>query len=399
MQRKYAFIFHGDYWDNMWRRRQQIAWGLARRPCVKLAVYVEQPLTLVSFLKFVVGRADPEASSRWRRILVRGFVFRAATNIWIVTPVAIMGVSHWRRFGYWQLRLRGLFGGWLTRFVLFSSRHGEKVILWISLPWLVIPSGVLSAAHLVWYDCTEDFSLLWGHDSSWRKLISCLDEWWTRRADVVSVVSQKLFDRKTLDNLFTYRVMNGVDLAAFKDISVQEPVDIARLPHPRLCSVGMVNDRYDWDLVRQIADMRPHWSIVFIGPVSLPTALRKKLPKQVHYLGSKRYSELPCYLAYSDVAVQVYKVDSLNDSGNSQKVFLYLASGIPIVSTPSADVRVFADEVAIATSASDFVQQVERAVAEHSPSASVARQRLAQQHSWDKRIDHIVSILEDRDPR
>ena len=54
---KLQILFWGDYWDDMWRRKQQIAWGLSRLATVRHVVYVEQPLTLMSLLKTLVGRS------------------------------------------------------------------------------------------------------------------------------------------------------------------------------------------------------------------------------------------------------------------------------------------------------------------------------------------------------
>ena len=39
------------------------------------------------------------------------------------------------------------------------------------------------------------------------------------------------------------------------------------VPRPRLCYVGVIDERIDYELLRALADERPEWSIVMIGPV------------------------------------------------------------------------------------------------------------------------------------
>jgi UDP-galactopyranose mutase len=69
--------------------------------------------------------------------------------------------------------------------------------------------------------------------------------------------------------------------------------DLAR---PRLGFYCVVDGRIDLDLLPALADARPDWSIVIVGPVVKIS--EDELPRRpiLHFLGGKSYAELPDYL-------------------------------------------------------------------------------------------------------
>src|SRR3546814_5455096 len=65
----------------------------------------------------------------------------------------------------------------------------------------------------------------------------------------------------------------------------------------------------DIDLVARLADARPHWSIVMVGPVVKidPAALPQR--SNISWLGGKSYEELPAYLSGWDVALMPFAIN------------------------------------------------------------------------------------------
>ena len=47
----------------------------------------------------------------------------------------------------------------------------------------------------------------------------------------------------------------------------EEPADQKQIPHPRLGFCGVIDERMDIELLGEIAEMRPDWQFVMIGPV------------------------------------------------------------------------------------------------------------------------------------
>ena len=80
------------------------------------------------------------------------------------------------------------------------------------------------------------------------------------------------------------------------------PDDQASLPKPRLGFYGVIDERMDLALIAAVADARPDWTLVLVGPVVKihPADLPRR--DNIVYLGGKAYADLPAYLAGWDVA-------------------------------------------------------------------------------------------------
>ena len=125
--------------------------------------------------------------------------------------------------------------------------------------------------------------------------------------------------------------------AAARSISV-DPADQRHLPRPRLGFFGVLDERLDLPLLRGIAEARPAWQLVMIGPVvKIDPADLPRLPN-IHYLGAKRYEELPAYLAGWDLALLLFARNEATRFISPTKTPEYLAAGKPVVSTSIRDV-------------------------------------------------------------
>jgi UDP-galactopyranose mutase len=161
-----------------------------------------------------------------------------------------------------------------------------------------------------------------------------------------------------------------VDIAHFAlaRAPLPDPTDQSGIPHPRIGFFGVIDERLDVGLIASLASRRPEWQIVLIGPVvkideaSLPQA------PNLHYLGQKRYGELPSYIAGWDVALLPFAINASTRYISPTKTPEYLAAGKPVVSTPIHDVvRPYGERglVHIAGDVDGFVTAVEAALAEH----------------------------------
>ena len=188
-----------------------------------------------------------------------------------------------------------------------------------------------------------------------------------RRADVVFTGGRSLYEAKRDRHPNVHLFPSSVDTAHFAGARAAQPdpADQAAIPHPRLGFFGVIDERMDTALVAAVADRRPDWQIVLVGPVvKLDPA---ELPRRanLHYLGGKRYEELPGYVAGWDVALMPWALNDATRFISPTKTPEYLAAGRPVVSTPVADVvHTYADErlVRIATTADEFVAEAEAAL-------------------------------------
>jgi UDP-galactopyranose mutase len=142
-----------------------------------------------------------------------------------------------------------------------------------------------------------------------------------------------------------------------------DPADQEELPRPRLGFYGVIDERFDIELLDRIAEMRPDWSFVMVGPVvKIDPADLPKRPN-IHYLGGKKYEQLPAYLSGWDVALMPFAMNESTQFISPTKTPEYLAGGKPVVSSPIKDVvRHYGqlEGVGIASTADEFVAQCER---------------------------------------
>ena len=150
----------------------------------------------------------------------------------------------------------------------------------------------------------------------------------------------------------------------------------------------MIDERVDLPLLAAIAEARPDWSIVMIGPVA--KLAPDELPRRtnLHYLGQKSYADLPAYLAACAVALLPFALNEATRYISPTKTPEYLAAGKPVVSTPVPDVvEPYGSRglVAIREDAAGFVAAVADALDAPRPADWLARvDAFLSSSSWDR---------------
>jgi glycosyltransferase involved in cell wall biosynthesis len=187
------------------------------------------------------------------------------------------------------------------------------------------------------------------------------------RADVVFTGGSSLYEAKKDRHANVHCVPSSVDRAHFAKARARQfdPADQEDLPKPRLGFYGVLDERFDTDLLAKIAEMRPDWSFVMVGPVV--KIAPEDLPHRpnIHYLGGKTYGELPSYLSGWDVALMPFAMNESTQFISPTKTPEYLAGGKPVVSTPIKDVvRHYGqlEGVQIASTPEEFVAACEKAL-------------------------------------
>jgi UDP-galactopyranose mutase len=187
------------------------------------------------------------------------------------------------------------------------------------------------------------------------------------RADVLFTGGSSLYEAKKDRHDNVHCFPSSVDRCHFlKARSRQfEPADQEDLPKPRFGFYGVIDERFDTDLLDKIAQMRPDWTFVMVGPVVKISS--EDLPKRhnIHYLGGKTYDQLPAYLSGWDVALMPFAMNESTQFISPTKTPEYLAGGVPVVSTPIKDVvRHYGhlEGVKIAATPEEFVAACEQAL-------------------------------------
>src|SRR4029453_8495551 len=149
-----------------------------------------------------------------------------------------------------------------------------------------------------------------------------------------------LYEHKRSLHPNVHGVPSSVDVEHFAAARAPQadPADQAGIPHPRLGFFGVIDERFDLNLLRDAAAAQPggHW--VMLGPTPKIASPDLPRPPNVHWLGSKSYRELPSYLSGWDVGVMPFARNDATRFISPTKTPEYLAAGLPVVSTSIDDV-------------------------------------------------------------
>ena len=265
---------------------------------------------------------------------------------------------------------------------LCAARGIVAPILWYYTPMALGFSDHLRPALTV-YDCMDELSAFRGAPPALREREAAL----LRRADLVFTGGHSLFEAKRGRHPRVYPFPSGVDAAHFRRAraALPEPADLAAIPRPRIGHYAVLDERLDTALLAAVADARPDWQLVLIGPTAKidPGELPRR--PNIHYLGGRDYQELPAYLAGWDMAMMPFALNAATRFISPTKTPEYLAAGKPVVSTPVADVvRSFGGSglVRIAGTPAAFVAAVEQSLRELPPSAA-----------WLDEVDRVLSAM------
>jgi teichuronic acid biosynthesis glycosyltransferase TuaH len=183
---------------------------------------------------------------------------------------------------------------------------------------------------------------------------------------------------------------NGVDYPAFH---AAQSLRGAPRVRPRIGYLGAVAPWFDFDLMTALVQSRPAWDFVFVGPVlpgAGPALNRLAALANVEARAAVPHDDVPGILAGFDVGLIPFRRNPLTAGVNPNKLYEYLAAGLPVVSTPfSEDVVAEPDLVALSADATGFASSCERMLSIRQDSG--ARDRLAARagqiaakHDWDR---------------
>lgn len=255
--------------------------------------------------------------------------------------------------------------------------------------WYYTPMALGFTEHLepraVIFDCMDELSLFKGAPE---KLILREAEL-MRRADVVFTGGQSLYEAKKANHHNIHPFPSSIDYQHFSQArqKLVEPDDQINIPHPRIGFYGVIDERFDIELLMQIADLKPDYHFIIVGPVVKidPRSLPHR--NNIHYLGKKDYHALPLYLAGWDCAMMPFAHNESTRYISPTKTPEFLAAGRPVVSTSIQDVvHPYGTQnlIHIADAPEDFIDGIDIAINERKNPEWLDRvDHYLRDHSWD----------------
>jgi UDP-galactopyranose mutase len=277
----------------------------------------------------------------------------------------------------------------------FTDQKINNYFFWYYTPMALDISRNFKPKYIV-YDCMDELSKFKFAPAS----IKDLEKELFNKADIVFTGGHNLYLAKKDNHHNIHPFPSSIDKEHFLQArnKIEDPEDQALAPHPRFGFYGVIDERFDLQLIQQVAERKPEWQFIIIGPViKIDPASLPRL-NNIHYLGSKSYNELPTYLSGWNIAIIPFVVNESTRYISPTKTPEYLAGGKPVISTSIKDV---VDPygtnglVQIADNADEFIQAAEKELKITDKEKWLASvDSFLSGNSWDETWQKMVRLIE-----
>ncbi len=388
MQNQSVICFASDQWDSMWRNRHQIMSRLSRTNKV---LYIEP------YVYSLRGGVVTLIRSLMGQNLQKERLKHLDNGIWVYRHPTWGFKSNWTVLNQLGVFLRVF----AIRLVLRKLKM-KSPILWVVSPRYGNRNIVkYFKKSLVIYHVVDNYSKAPYWDEETRRIVAKEERAMLSIADIVVVTSPFLLEKHSKYNSNVHLVKNAVDYEKFAPARQFKniPEDMEHISKPIIGHIGILNDKLDYDLINTVARARPDWSFVFVGgqsPGNTETNVYKFTnghPSNVFLLGQRNVTDIPRYIHACHICILPYRRDKYTEAIDSLKLYEYFACEKPVVATDVPTARERSQAVYIANDANDFIQKLEKAMTCDTLNQRVLQRSIAQQNTWDKRIEQLSFII------
>ncbi len=363
--------------DDLWTRKQRWMTRLAEHNRI---FWVNVQMHAVTYLRTL--------PNTWRRIF-DSRPRRVHQRMWVYTPPVTIPFFQMSRT---ICRIHNII---LNRFLRYHlSRLGfDRNILWLYTPYNAYQIGRLFDYRRV-YECVDDFCAARGLINA--DVVNRLETELLKKADLVIVTADRLAEKLKKRSARLFVSHNAADFEHFNKASEQSlPIgeELREIKGPVIGFLGSISYWVDLELIARLAQARPQWTFVLVGPVRTDVGCLRRLPN-VRIIGRRPYEKLPQYLRRFDVCLNPYKSDGVAQSASPLKLYEYLASGKPVVSSDMPEARRFSPVVSLAHTAKEFENRIENALREDNSGRREQQYAIARENDWNSRFAQLESRVE-----
>lgn len=277
---------------------------------------------------------------------------------------------------------------------LFFKQKINEYILWYYTPMALAMTEGLNPVITV-YDCMDELSAFkFAHPA-----LKQMEKELLNKADVVFCGGNNLYNAKKHQHSNIHAFPSSIDKKHFGSARhiKQDPADQITIPSPRFGFYGVIDERFDIELIRQVAEKKPEWQFVLIGPVVKIDPATLPRNANIHYLGSKKYNDLPSYLSGWDISLVSFALNESTQYISPTKTPEYLAGGKPVISTPIKDVVDSYGKtglVHIVNGANEFIEIASKELALTDKQAWLQQvDKCLANNSWEITVNNMRKIL------
>ncbi|MEP7142541.1 MAG: hypothetical protein ABI707_06710 [Ferruginibacter sp.] len=146
---------------------------------------------------------------------------------------------------------------------IFSA---EKIAVYIA--WYYTPMSLLFTEHLepnlVIYDCMDELAAFKFADPQ----LKDAEKFLFQKTDIVFTGGSSLYEAKRHQHFNVHAFASSIDKEHFSVARkrLEEFTDQVDIPHPRLGFFGVIDERFDIELIEQAAHLKPEWHFILVGP-------------------------------------------------------------------------------------------------------------------------------------
>lgn len=384
--------FSVNNWEKRKARKQQFMLHLSKKEDIGNILYVEPPLSLFRLLILPFSELKTsENRNRWTRAL-KGRIELLSNKLMVYTPIFFIPFSFRIHFLYNV----NFFLSVLILKIKIDRIGFKNIILWLYHPFDFLLLKWFKNRRLSIFDWAEEWAEYFVEfNEKKRREIRILEENIVKNVDIVFVVSKKLLEIARKINKNSFHLLDGTIYEVFLKSKEKRAKEIEYIKKPILGYLGTLDDRIDIELLALISRTFSEASLVLIGDIHHQRVDVSSLKNcsNIYLLGCKKYEELGNYTVYFDVCILPYKPE-LSIFISPTKIYDYLATGRPIVSTNLDEVSKFRDYAYIAESKGEFVEFIKIALSENNEEFSKNRQEIAKANTWNQRASQIIEIIE-----
>jgi glycosyltransferase involved in cell wall biosynthesis len=382
-------LFGYDGWSPWERRPQLLARALANRGCRVL--YMEPGPQLKTLIHS--GMKEP-------RKLVAGTLRHIQKNLWVLTPglrwtldrsivgheVSMCFFEYYLQQAVKALRFKNPLIGYQSPFVdAFAHNHHPP---------------------LTFYDCIDDWRNFPGVPFN---IAAHVEDAVLKKSDIVFASSKHLLRiLQARTNKSVFYLPNALG-PAFLEGSEHDKTKLPPFDGITLGFVGGIGgDHFDWGLLAGLLNRETlagyRYRIVLVGPLigGENTARGQELKRSGRLLitGVVAYSQVPGYMNGFDFCVMPWKITALIRGVDPIKIYEYLASGKPVISTYWPELESYRDYVHFASTPQEYEEAVQKELLKQTlqrvEEAAVRRERV-EAETWESRakvmVEHLSRIL------
>lgn len=264
-------------------------------------------------------------------------------------------------------------------FILILSHPSQKIFLNLNYKKLIYD----------YVDPSSEYETV----SKISKFLKKNEEFIMKKSDYIFAPSKSIL--KNLENSFNNKeilyVPNAVNIKDFKIKKYDFPRDIKPFKNDKMVGFyGAVNELFDLELIKFIANKSPEIKFIIIGPIFIKL---KNLPNNVLFLGKKEYSELIKYLCNIKLWIIPFVQSDLTKLFNPVKAYEYLCSGRYIVTTFLPELNFMKKYISITNSYYEFHKEIIKNIDNDNLSYLKEIKKMLNDYTWENIIKKSLRVF------